>query len=306
MSFQQLEYIVAVDECRSFSRAAERCFVTQPTLSAMVQKLEDELNIVIFDRSRKPVETTKSGKEVVVRARKILAEKEALYQYARELHERLDGELTIAIIPTLAPYLLPLFVGPFLRLYPGVKLIVHEINTETTIRKIKSGEVEIGILALPLHESELEEFPLFEEPFYVYQSPGEVQHLKKFLTPKDLDVSRLWLLEEGHCLRSQVVQLCNMREDSGRHSHLSYEAGSIESLVQLVDNYEGITIVPHLAVARVTALRRGHLYAFAAPKPCRTIGLVTIAHYPRKKLRAALMQVIQETVQPIIQSGYFE
>ncbi|MBE2209695.1 MAG: LysR family transcriptional regulator [Saprospiraceae bacterium] len=298
MNFQQLEYIVALHAHRNFTVAAGHCFVTQSTLSSMIQRLEEELDIVIFDRSKKPVEATPAGLEIIARAQKILAETAALRHYATELHQGLSGELRMAVIPTLAPYLLPLFVGNFLRSYPDIHLVVNELTTASIIRKLQSGEVEIGILALPLAESEIQEIPLFEEPFYVYQSQGGQQHLKKYLLPADLDTDRLWLLEEGHCLRTQVMHLCSLRNEAGMHRQLAYEAGSIEALIQLVDHYEGVTIVPHLAVEQLSESKRGQVYAFAHPIPSRTVGLVTRRNYPRIKILEALRAEIITALPP--------
>lgn len=298
MNFQQLEYIVAVHTYRNFTVAAGHCYVTQPTLSAMIQRLEEELDVVIFDRSKKPVEATPAGLEIIARAQKILAETAALRHYAAELHQGFSGELRIAVIPTLAPYLLPLFVGNFLRNYPDIHLVVNELTTASIIRKLQSGDIEIGILALPLTEPDIQEIPLFEEPFYVYQSRGGQQHLKKYLLPDDLDADRLWLLEEGHCLRTQVMHLCRLRNDAGMHKQLAYEAGSIEALIQLVDHYEGVTIVPHLAVEQLAETKRGQVYSFAHPIPSRTVGIVTRRHFPRIKILEALRTEIIAALPP--------
>lgn len=283
MNLSQLEYIVAIDNHRHFVTAAEKCFVTQATLSMMIKKLEEELGIKIFDRSKQPVEPTPEGVGVIQRARQILAEVQRLRSYAAELEGNLSGDLHLGIIPTLAPYLLPLFLKSFSRKFPDIKLFIKELVTSEIVDKLKTGDLDVGLLATPLKEPQVNELPLFYEEFFVYASGHEKLPRKKYLLPRELDPSHLWLLEEGHCLRNQVINLCELKTmDTGAKVH--YEAGSIETLINMVDKNDGITIVPFLATLLLKPSQIKKLRQFSKPKPSREISLVTAASFPRTKL----------------------
>lgn len=304
MNLSQLEYIVAVDTQRHFVSAAEKCFVTQATLSMMIKKLEEELGIKIFDRSRQPVEPTPEGVEVVQRARQILAEVQRLRLYAAEREGNLTGELHIGIIPTLAPYLLPLFLKSFTKKFPNLKLFIKELVTSEIINKIKSGDLDIGLLATPLKEPQLKEFPLFYEDFFVYASGSEKLPKKKYILPRELDPSNLWLLEEGHCLRNQVINLCELKTTDPESDQLRYEAGSIETLINMVDKADGITIVPFLATLLLNPSQQKKLREFSKPKPSREISLVTAASFPRTKLLNSLKaEIIASVPQQLLNSA---
>lgn len=302
MNLQQLEYIVAVDKHRHFARAADSSFVTQPTLSMMIQKLEDELGIKIFDRKKQPVMPTREGEEIILRAKQVLAEVAHLKEYAAELKGEVTGELHLGIIPTLAPYLLPLFLRPFSQQHPHLKIYIKEMVTNDIISKLKTGELDMGILATPLHEEQLKEHPLFYEEFFAYASKSENLGKKKFLAPKEINLENLWLLEEGHCLRNQVFNLCELKKAENPSDNLHYEAGSIETLINLVDKYEGLTIVPHFAILNLSAAQKGNVREFAEPKPVREISLVVAESYPRRKLVQELQLAIKQVV-PFGQSG---
>lgn len=293
MNLQQLEYIIAVDTYRHFAKAAEKVFVTQPTLSMMIQKLEQELGVQIFDRSRQPVETTPEGREVVDRAKQIIADVNRLKEYTRELKHDVSGELKIAVIPTLAPYLLPLFLKNFVERHPEVKVHVRELVTNDIVTSLKNGTVDIGILATPLHEIKLEEHPVFFEEFLAYAAPGERVSRKKYVLPKDIDLRKLWLLEEGHCLRNQVFNLCELKKMDVASDRLHYEAGSIETLKNLVDNHKGITILPYLATLNFSSKKRLQIREFAQPKPVREISLVVNRNFARMNTLKALKHEIE-------------
>jgi len=292
MNLQQLEYIIAVDRYRHFAKAAEKSFVTQPTLSMMIKKLEEELDIVIFDRNKHPVEPTKEGEEVIRRARVMVAEANSLKEYSKELKGEITGELRLGIIPTLAPYLLPLFLRSFTRKFPHLKLYIHEMVTDEIISKIKVGDIDLGLLATPLGESQLTEHPLFYEEFFAYASVTEKLPKKKYLLPKEIDPSHLWLLEEGHCLRNQVFNLCELKKQTPESENLHYEAGSIETLINLVDRHNGITIIPQLAVLNLKAAQKKKVREFSEPKPVREISLVALKSFPRK----VLLQKLKEDI----------
>ena len=302
MNFQQLEYILALDEQRSFVRAAEQCFVTQATLSMMVKKLEEELGVVLFDRSKQPVRPTAIGEQILQQARRILREAKHLQTLVAEHRGQPSGELRLGIIPTLAPYVLPLFIQEFLQRQPRVKVIINELTTEEIIRRLEAEQLDVGLLATPLHRDNLTEIPLFEEEFLVYANPKEgLNQDKKYILAQDLSPEKLWLLEEGHCLRAQVVNLCALQAAQQVKQQLYYEAGSIDALKRLVDNYQGFTILPELAALNLSEVERQRLFYFKPPVPVREISLVVYRQQMQAELIESLAQVIREKVQVFLQ-----
>jgi LysR family hydrogen peroxide-inducible transcriptional activator len=293
MNLQQFEYVIAVDTYRHFAKAAEKSFVTQPTLSMMIQKLEDELGVKIFDRSKQPVIPTREGEEIILRARQILADVNRLQEYAKEVKHEISGQLRMAIIPTLAPYLLPLFLKSFVEEYPLLKITIRELVTNDIISELLNGHIDIGILATPLHEPKLTEHPVFYEEFFAYTDQAEKLADKKYILPKDIDLNRLWLLEEGHCLRNQVFNLCELKKKDVQSDRLHYEAGSIETLKNLVDHHQGITILPQLATLDLSKKQQLKIREFAAPKPVREISLVVNKNFPRTNIIKAVKNEIE-------------
>ncbi|MBI1938014.1 MAG: LysR family transcriptional regulator [Ignavibacteriales bacterium] len=296
MNLQQLEYITAVDKHRHFAKAAEANFVTQPTLSMMIQKLEVELGITIFDRSKQPVVPTEAGKEIIEQARKILKEAAEIKELAANLKGELKGELKIGIIPTVAPYLLPLFLKTFLNKHPKIKVKISEHTTENIIHKLSNGTLDVGIAATPLNYSSLFEQPLYKEEFVVYASKGEKVLNKKYLLTEDININHLWLLEEGHCLRSQIVNLCELKKREAVNNNLEYEAGSIDSLIKMVDQNEGITILPELAALHLSTKQKNNIREFKPPVPVREISLVTYRHFVKTRMLEVLKKEIIENI----------
>lgn len=298
MNIQQLEYVLAVDKHRHFAKAAEACFVTQATLSMMIKKLEEELGVVIFDRSKQPVKPTEAGAQVIAQSRLVLAEIGNLKQLVQAQKNEISGEIRIGIIPTLAPYLLPLFLQTLLKKYPLLTVYINELTTEQIISQLRKEQLDVGILATPLKEEGIKETPLFNELFKVYVSKGEKELNKKYLLPADIDTKRLWLLEEGHCLRAQMLNLCELRKHETTNSNLHYEAGSIESLLKLVEMNKGITIVPELATIDFDSKQKNQLRSFKAPVPAREISLVTYRHFNKQAILKVLETAILEGVKP--------
>ena len=284
MNFQQLEYIIAVDNYRHFSEAAARSFVTQPTLSMMIQKLEDELGVKIFDRSKQPVIPTKAGEAVIAQARMVMQEASRMKEVIRELKGELKGELRLGIIPTVAPYLLPLFLTSFIQKYPLLKVKITEMTTSQIIEKLKLNLLDAGILATPLNNPVLNEQVLYYEQFMVYASKDENIMKKKYLLPGDIDPNHLWLLEEGHCLRNQVLNLCELRKKELESSNLEYVTGSIETLKKMVDLNNGITILPELALSNLSIEESHQVKHFKAPVPVREISVVTYRHFVKQRI----------------------
>ncbi len=296
MTLVQLEYIVAIDTWRHFATAAEKCFVTQPTLSMQIQKLEEELGIKIFDRSKQPVVPTEAGVDIVEHARRILQESNLLMETVHAKKGMLTGELRIGIIPTLAPYLLPLFIQSFTKKFPDVKLIVNEMMTELIISRLREGKIDAGILVTPLQENGITEHVLFYEEMMAYVSKKNSIYKKEYVLPQDIDPNKLWLLEEGHCFRSQIVNLCELRRAGKENSHFEYEAGSIETLRRMVELNDGITIIPELATLDMPAKQTLLIRNFKKPVPMREVSLVVHRNFVKKKLLDALRLEILSAV----------
>ncbi len=291
MTLTQLNYILAVDRCRNFAQAAKECFVTQPTLSMQIQKLEDYLQIIIFDRSKTPVEPTPMGKRVLEYARKIMHGAHELEELSKSLRGEIAGEFILAVIPTLAPSILPLFVQNFVNEYPNVELKIYEYQTDEIIKLLKEGKVDGGLLAAPLEVKEISEEHLFYEPFKIFLSPSHELLKKKSLDEKDLDIREAWLLKEGHCLRSQALQLCQYKKVS-ENKHLYFEAGSLETLVNMVKASKGFTILPYLTAMNLSGVDQKLLKDFKNHVPVRDVCFVTGPHSMKKSIEKALVKVI--------------
>lgn len=296
MTFTQLAYIVAIDNCRHFAKAASQCFITQPTLSMQVQKLEEELGLKLFDRTKQPVVPTEAGAAIIEQARKILGEKNMIEEIVQQKKGIITGLLKVGIIPTLAPYLLPLFIQKFIRQYPLVKLTITELTTELIIAKLREGKIDVGILVTPLDEQGIKEQPLFYEEMMAYVSKKDKAFKKTYMLAQDIDPNHLWLLEEGHCFRSQIINLCELRKASAEGGHFDYEAGSIETLRRLVEQNDGITILPELATLDLTAKQMQLIRHFKQPAPVREVSMVTHRDFVKKRLVELLKRSILDSL----------
>jgi len=292
MTFTQLEYAIAVDTYRHFAKAAAACFITQPTLSMQLHKLEKELGTKIFDRSKQPVVTTAAGLEIIAHAKKIIEERDHLYDFLQLRKGILAGDLKVGIIPTLAPYLLPLFIPSFTKRNPDVRLVINEMTTENIIRRLRDGRIDTGILVTPLNEPGIKEDVLFYEEMMVYISPKNAAYKKSYLLPQDIDPNKLWLLEEGHCFRTQIANLCQLRKASPEGSHFEYEAGSLETLRRLVELNDGITILPELATLELTSKQKNLVRQFRKPIPMREVSIVIHRDHLKKRMIEALKKEI--------------
>jgi LysR family transcriptional regulator, hydrogen peroxide-inducible genes activator len=292
MTIQQLEYIVALDTYKHFGKAAMFCNIAQPSLSIQIQKLEEELKTIIFSRNTKPISATETGSIIISQARKILSECDTMNLLIQNQKNTIEGNLTIGIIPTLAPYLLPLFLLEFIKKYPTVTLKINELTTDKIIRRLKNGMIDIGILATPLYQKELQEDFLFNEEFVAYVSKKEKIFSKKFLLPADIDINKMWLLEEGHCLRNQAINLCELQKNASIEKHLDYESGSIETLKKFVEKNEGITLLPELSTLDMSAGKKAMLRYFKSPAPVREISIV----YTKTFIKTNLLKVFKACI----------
>ncbi len=292
MTITQLEYIVAVDTYKSFVLAADKCFVTQPTLSMQIQKLEDVLGVKIFDRTRQPVVATEVGMEIISQARIMLAESYKIKEIITDRQKELTGELKIGIIPTIAPYLLPRLIGRFVEKYPQVKLVVWEQNTESIIQQLKLGVIDCGILSTPLRENSLTEIPVFYENFVAYVSKASKLYKKKNISAEDIDIEELWVLDEGHCMREQVLNICQRRKSTKGFQHFEYNTGSVDTLKRMVDQNDGATILPELALDDLSDKNLEKIRYFKSPEPAREVSIVIQRNFLKRRMIEALKNEI--------------
>lgn len=291
MTLQQLEYILALDKTRHFVRAAEMCGVTQPTLSAMIQKLEEELDCKIFDRSSHPITPTQVGDTIIRKAKTVMQHVNHLRESINSIKGDISGALSLAIIPTVAPYLLPGIIGEFKNNFTAVNLRLSEMRTDTILRKLHSGEIDMGILATPLGDPDLLEVPLYYEKFVAYISPSEDIYKKSEIESSEMSSDRMWVLEEGHCLRNQIFNFCHSYSHSA-----TYEAGSIDTLVKIVDCNGGYTVIPELHVDLLSEEQKKNLRNIVNPEATREISLVFRQDYVREGLMNAVADVVKKII----------
>ncbi|MFN8334389.1 MAG: LysR substrate-binding domain-containing protein [Cyclobacteriaceae bacterium] len=294
MTLTQLEYIVSVDTHRHFAQAAEACFVTQPTLSMQIQKLEEELDVKIFDRTKQPVIPTEAGALIIAQARVALRESNRITELVEHHKGTMTGELRIGIIPTLAPYLLPQLFREMRAKYPQLNLIIRETITEEIINELKHNRLDCGLVVTPLNDSAITEDVLFYEELFVYVSRKNALYNKRYVLAADINPNELWLLEEGHCFRSQVLNLCELQKRND--VQFRYETGNIETLKRMVENTEGITILPELAVKEFSKSQLKLVKKLQAPSPAREVSLVTHRDHIKMKHLALLKDQILNIV----------
>lgn len=294
MTLQQLEYIIAVDQHRHFTKAAEQCFVTQPTLSAMIQKLEEELDVKIFDRNRQPIAPTPIGVHIIQQAKEILVQVDNVKQIIQEQKEEVSGNFHIGVLPTIAPYLLPRFFQAMVKKYPKLNITVSEMKTPEIKRALLTGEIDAGILA-ELNDMEMYNHThLFYEEFYAYIAREDALSEKKTIKSSDLKGEMLWLLDEGHCFRDQMVRFCNI--NANRKDNLTYRLGTMETFMRMVERGEGMTFVPELALDQMSEQQKELVRPFAIPTPARRIVILTDKKFIRHSLVDTLRSEIQANI----------
>lgn len=294
MTLQQLEYILAVDRFRHFAKAAEYCRVTQPTLSAMIQKLEEELDTKIFDRSQQPVCPTPIGMHIIEQARQVLVQTNRIKNIIEEEKHSLSGTFHLGILPTIAPYLLPRFFPQLMKKYPSLDIRVTEMKTKDIKNALQTGEIDAGIVAGLADMEEFRQTPLFYEQFYAYVSREDPLFKNEVVRTSDLNGEQLWLLDEGHCFRDQLMRFCQLK--AARASQLAYHLGSMETFMRMVESGKGVTFIPELAVMQLDEMQRELVRPFAIPCPTRQIILLTSPNFIRLTLLEALTQEIQSAV----------
>lgn len=295
MTLQQLEYILAVDRYRHFGRAAEACNVTQPTLSAMIGKLEEELNAKLFDRNRQPICPTPVGEQVLRQAKEVLSQADSIRDIVEEEKHSLSGTFRLGILPTIAPYLLPRFFPQLMKKYPQLDIRVREMKTYEIKEALLQGDIDAGILAAIEGLEEYSQTHLFYEKYEGYVSREDALFKKEVIRTSDIASSReLWLLDEGHCFRDQMVRFCQMK--SSQTSQLAYNLGSMETFMRMVESGMGITFIPELAVMQLSDCQKELVRPFAIPVPTRQLVLITNRNFIRQTLLDAIVKEIQVSV----------
>jgi LysR family transcriptional regulator, hydrogen peroxide-inducible genes activator len=295
MTITQMEYIAAVEKFGSFVTAADKCNVTQPTLSMQIQKLEDELGVKIFDRNHHPIASTVMGEKIITQVRNVLFEVSKVFEILSDNKEEFAGKLNLGVLPTLAPYVLPKMLSQFMDKYPSIDIQIFELTTENIIKQLKDDKLDFGIMATPLHDKELKETPLFYEQFVSYLGSEHKLLDKKSIKPEDLDIKELWTLNDEHCMHFQAISLCedNNSKNKGK-TQLQYQTGTIQSLVKMVESNGGVTIIPELSLEDMYEHQLENVRYFSAPEPVREVSLVHNRYFAKNKISNAFAQMITQ------------
>jgi LysR family hydrogen peroxide-inducible transcriptional activator len=299
MNLQQLEYIIALDNYKSFSKAAEACFITQATLSTMVKRLEEELDVVLFDRKTNPIITTDCGKEIIEEAKKVVFHKNYLVELAHQVKGKIEGEIKIGIIPTIASNLLHRILPVIFHKYPNLRIRIEETTTQNVLDKLKKMEIDVGIVSTPLNHSEIEEESLYYEKLLVY---GDNQKIRNYRTPKEIDVEKLWLLQQGNCITDQIIDLCSLNNKMV-YENLKFQPNSFETLLNLVDEFNGLTLIPELYYLDLPLAKKEKVSDFKSPFPVREISLVYHRPFAKLRLINALSIEIRNIILPFLQTS---
>jgi LysR family transcriptional regulator, hydrogen peroxide-inducible genes activator len=298
MTITQLQYVLAVAEHKNFTLAAEKCFVTQPTLSMQIQKIEEELNILIFDRSKKPIQLTDIGRKIVEQAKNIVSEAGKIKDIVEFQKGFIGGEFRLGIIPTIMPTLLPMFLNNFIKKYPKIKLIIEELNTDEIITRLKNGHLDAAIAATPLDDEKIKEIVLYYEPFVAYIPDNYAISHKNEIEISDLNLDDILLLQDGHCFRDGILNLCKNQDVASRNS-FQLESGSFETLVKLADEGLGTTLLPYLHTLDLKEKDKLKLRHFKEPKPAREVSLI----YPKSELKIHIIDALKNSISGIVKGA---
>lgn len=293
ITITQLEYIVAVDTYRHFATAAEKCFITQPTLSMQIKKLEEYLDITIFDRSKQPIIPTDVGSRIIEQARIILGETKKVDEIIKDHKNTVEGSLKIGIIPTLAPFLLPMFIGDYIRKYPAIKVEVEEMVSEDIMRSLKKDKIDVGVFVTPAKDEKIRERPLFYEEMMIYAHKDHQLLKQPIVEVKDIATPEIWMLSDGHCFRNQVINLCEMHDLQHQELPFEFESNSLETLMKIVDREGGFTLIPELATQYLPDQKLKQVKKFTNIHPLREVSLVYSRHYSKNKLLDLLAEQIK-------------
>ncbi|NCO62816.1 MAG: LysR family transcriptional regulator [Flavobacteriales bacterium] len=298
MTITQLYYVLAVAEHQNFTKAAEKCFVTQPTLSMQIQKLEDQLDVLIFDRSKKPIELTEVGRKIVNQAKNIVNESYRIQDIVDQQKGFIGGEFKLGIIPTIMPTLLPMFLKTFIKKHPKVKLKIEEFTTDEIISRINDGHLDAAIVATPLEIDTIKERVLYYEPFVSYIPKGHRLHQNKKIDISDLDINDMLLLQDGHCFRDGVINLCKAFKNN-TEDNFQIESGSIETLIKLSNEGLGMTLLPYLHTLDIKENEKDNLLYFNDPSPAREVSII----YHKSELKMQIIEALQTVIAGIIRGA---
>lgn len=295
MTLTQLEYIIAVDKHKNFGKAADACFVTQPTLSMQIQKFEDAIGLVIFDRSKNPIVTTDEGEKIISQAEVVIQANKRIKEIAQDTIKEPTGTIKLGIIPTIAPFLVHLFAKNFSAKYKNIDLIIEECKTEDIIKRLDDDTLDAGILVTPLHDSNIIEKPLYYEPFYLFVSPNEELYNKNVVDEDDLDINKIWLLNKGNCFRDQVLNICSQK-DKIKSENLKFESGCFSTLQNLVLSVSGYTILPKMAVELLPQEYKNHIRPFNKPVPIREVSIIHRRKFYKKRIINLLEKEVKANI----------
>lgn len=293
MTLTQIEYVLAVDKHRHFREAAEACHVSQPTLSMQLQKLEDELGLALFDRTKKPILPTPEGVALIEQMKKIMHEYSKLSHISKNRSEVPEGDYRLGVIPSVAPYLLPHIVKDYLEQFPKVRLHIQEMRTEDIERALTNDQLDGGILATPLDNKNLVECKLYYEPFVLFAHKGHELLKTKKVNPSQIKNKDIWLLTEGHCFKNQVLDVCHLSGKSTTFNNLQFEAGSLESIIRMIRKGSGYTLLPTLATDSLSKEEMAQVRSFTDPIPSREISLVIHRTHFKLLILESLLQHIR-------------
>lgn len=298
MTITQLKYVLAVAEHKNFTLAAEKCFVTQPTLSMQIQKIEEELGIQIFDRTKKPIQLTEIGQKIVNQSKNIVNEADRIQDIVDQQKGFIGGEFRLGIIPTIMPTLLPMFLNNFIKKHPKVKLIIEELNTDEIIKRLNNGHLDAAIAATPLQEEKIKEVVLYFEPFVAYIPEGHSSFQKDEIEVSDLNLDEILLLQDGHCFRDGILNLCKNTAVTEK-AHFQIESGSFETLIKLADEGLGTTLLPYLHTMDLKEKDKLKLRHFKEPKPAREVSLV----FPKNELKIHIIDALRATIAGVVKGA---
>lgn len=295
MTITQLKYVLAVAEHQNFTVASEHCFVTQPTLSMQIQKLEEELGILIFNRKKKPIELTPIGQKIIEQAKVILNESNRINDIVEQQKGFIGGEFKLGIIPTITPTLLPLFLNNFIKQYPKVTLKIEELNTQDILKKLKDGHLDAAIASTPLENESIKERVLYYEPFIGFMGENHRLYSKDKITVDDLNIDDILLLEDGHCFKDSVINICRSLKTNTSET-FKLESGSFNTLLKLSKEGMGMTLLPYLHTLDLKEGDKKYLKQFENPAPAREVSLV----YHKSQLKMQLIEALKSTIDGVI------
>ncbi|MDC0177329.1 hydrogen peroxide-inducible genes activator [Polaribacter sp.] len=298
MTITQLKYVLSVAEHQNFTIAAAHSFVTQPTLSMQIQKLEDELSIKIFNRSKKPIELTEIGRKIVEQAKVIVDESNRILDIVHQQKGYIGGEFKLGIIPTIMPTLLPMFLQNFTKKHPKVKLIIEELTTEEITRKLSEGHIDAAIAATPLENEAIKERPLYYEPFVGLVPENHRLFKQQKITPDELEMEDILLLEDGHCFKESVLNLCSTHKIDNKKG-FQLESGSFDTLIKLSKEGLGMTLLPYLHTLDLNDIDKSHLREFTNPPPAREVSLI----YHKSQLKMQLIEALKKTIDGVVRGA---